>query len=174
MAKGSKLTTNFLSTILVLIVTTLFLSYVNIKNHQDGVDIDAEEIQNSPALFNPQFENQVFVFQNEQEFKGVFPASKEKIDFKKYIVGAYISTSQPNPGYDIHVAETSRQNDVIEVTYKLAAPDSNKIYSDVISYPVVLVKISRTGLAAITTHTIKFTSKDTKDSVLTKFDLHEN
>lgn len=173
MAKGSKFKIDIISTVLVLIVTTVFLTYVNIKNNQDGVDIDAQEIQNSPALFTPQFENQAFLFQSESEFKAVFPNSNEKIDFKKYIVGAYIGSYQPNPGYDLHAVTTSRQNDIIEVTYKLEEPDQDKIYPSVIVYPVLLMQISRTGLAGITTHTLQFVNQDTNDSVMTKFDLDE-
>ncbi|OGB74013.1 hypothetical protein A2V68_01435 [candidate division Kazan bacterium RBG_13_50_9] len=147
MAKQSITLFSITTTVIVLIIAVVVLLIGNYtKNFNSGITLDHQTISASTNLVNDTEKDAVWVATSATELAGELGKTISGVNWKDNLVVGIIASAQPNAGYTIELMSILLRASRISVNYRLTQPEPDQLYADVITYPPLLLQVSRESL----------------------------
>jgi len=163
MSKPKPFTSSFWGIIIVLIIAVVMLGVANYRGYRAGFNLPFTPITTEQAKPSKTEPNTAHLFTSQVELERICdPLDNNPINWDKQVALGYTITNLSS-GYQLNLLSVRRQSNTIDIRYHRTTPEDNPdtVYTQVISYPVILAIVDRTKLIASSELVVNFIINDT-------------
>lgn len=134
-------------------------NYLKNKQLPPAIPVATQTIEVTSRLTNPGGIDKVYLIDSAANLKQAIKLSSiTGFDPTNQLLLGVVAAAKPNAGYSITLEQTTTQNNLVKVDYKISPPEPDQAYAEVISYPKMFLVINRTDLPAYSPLNFAFTN----------------